>query len=450
VRHAVTLATQEVRGSWRRNLVKGAILLGAIGTQLFTSLAAEASEQAVASYGAAVFGYEQTYRADLETPPTLAQLATMDATLDREVVAHPAAVVVLQASVGAGLTSRTAPVGGPETVASISSFHGAWTEVSATMAGAPGFAEVAGADALPRLLVSGQLADRLGVSPTALVTVTVSGAAPPPTGSGEVVAGPDEGGSAAPRGEEPSAPGGEEPSAPEGEESPTPEAGTDDGGAQSPLVVPDIPAHRGPVEPNKALVNDVLASRSLLHLMGAAPESASIYWRCAAPECADTAGLAEDVARTGGFRLAEGLRIDSHDELTPVLHQQREQGALFAWVALGLGAVAVAIVGTAMVEVRTPELVTLRTLGATRSTLFAAALVEGLVVAVAVGALSMVASLALARLDPDLLNHIDAVELTRFDPPLDVYLRTGTVTVLVGLLTGLLPDLRDHRLVRAS
>jgi putative ABC transport system permease protein len=442
VRHAVTLATQEVRGSWRRNLVKGAILLGAIGTQLFTSLAAEASEQAVATYGAAVFGYEQTFRADLETPPTLAQLATMDATLDREVVAHPAAVVVLQASVGAGLTSRTAPVGGPETVASISSFHGAWTEVSATMAGAPGFAEVAGADALPRLLVSGQLADRLGVSPTALVTVTVSGVAPPPAGSGVVVAGLAAGGSAAP--------GGEEPSAPEGEESPTPEAGTDAGGAQSPLVVPDVPAHRGPVEPNKALVNDVLASRSLLHLMGAAPESASIYWRCAAPECADTAGLAEDVARTGGFRLAEGLRVDSHDELTPVLHQQREQGALFAWVALGLGAVAVAIVGTAMVEVRTPELVTLRTLGATRSTLFAAALVEGLVVAVAVGALSMVASLALARLDPDLLNHIDAVELTRFDPPLDVYLRTGTVTVLVGLLTGLLPALRAHRLVRAS
>jgi putative ABC transport system permease protein len=150
------------------------------------------------------------------------------------------------------------------------------------------------------------------------------------------------------------------------------------------------------------------------------------------------------------LRLAAGLRVDSHDELTPVLHQQREQGALFAWVALGLGAVAVAIVGTAMVEVRTPELVTLRTLGATRSTLFAAALVEGLVVAVAVGALSMVASLALARLDPDLLNHIDAVELTRFDPPLGVYLRTGTVTVLVGLLTGLLPALRAHRLVRAS
>lgn len=145
-----------------------------------------------------------------------------------------------------------------------------------------------------------------------------------------------------------------------------------------------------------------------------------------------------------------GHRVDSHDELGPVLRQQREQGALFAWVALGLGAVAVAVVATALVEVRTPELVTLRTLGATRSTLFVAALLEGLAVASGVGALAMAASLALSRLDPDLLNHIDAVRLTQFQPPVGVYLTTGTVTVLVGLLTGLLPALRAHRLVRAN
>jgi putative ABC transport system permease protein len=38
--------------------------------------------------------------------------------------------------------------------------------------------------------------------------------------------------------------------------------------------VPDIPAHRGPVEPNKALVNDEMVSRRLLYLLGDAPASA--------------------------------------------------------------------------------------------------------------------------------------------------------------------------------
>ncbi|KRF24040.1 FtsX-like permease family protein [Phycicoccus sp. Soil803] len=414
MRRAVTLAGQEVRGNWRRNLVKGVILFGAIGTQLFTSLAAAASEEAVTTYGAAVFGYEQTFRADLEAPPSLAQLETMDATLDRETAAHPGAVVVLQADVSAGLTSSQAPVAGPATATSLISFHGPWAEISATTAASASFAEVDGPTALPRLVVSGPMADRLGVTPTRLVTVSVAATAPSTAESGD--------------------------------------AGADasDAWAQSPRALPDIPAHRGTVERNKALVNDVLASRSLLHLIGAAPESASIYWRCTAPECADVAGMAATIARTAGLSLAAGYRVDSHDELKPVLRQQREQGALFAWVALGLGAIAVAVVATAMVEVRTPELVTLRTLGATRSTLFAAALLEGLVVAVVVGIVSMAASLALARLDPDLLNHIDAVELTRFQPPLAVYLRTGALTVLVGLLTGLLPALRAYRLVRAN
>ena len=414
MRRAVTLAGQEVRGNWRRNLVKGVILFGAIGTQLFTSLAAAASEEAVTTYGAAVFGYEQTFRADLEAPPSLAQLETMDATLDSETTAHPGAVVVLQADVSAGLTSSQAPVAGPATATSLTSFHGPWAEISATTAASASFAEVDGPTALPRLVVSGPMADRLGVTPTRLVTVSVAATAPSTAESGDAA------------------------------------AHASDAWAQSPRALPDIPAHRGPVERNKALVNDVLASRSLLHLIGAAPGSASIYWRCTAPECADVAGMAATIARTAGLSLAAGYRVDSHDELKPVLRQQREQGALFAWVALGLGAIAVAVVATAMVEVRTPELVTLRTLGATRSTLFAAALLEGLVVAVLVGIVSMAASLALARLDPDLLNHIDAVELTRFQPPLAVYLRTGTLTVLVGLLTGLLPALRAYRLVRAN
>ena len=433
MRRAVTLAGQEVRGNWRRNLVKGVILFGAIGTQLFTSLAAAASEEAVTTYGAAVFGYEQTFRADLETPPSLAQLQTMDATLDSETTAHPGAVVVLQADVSAGLTSSQAPVAGPATATSLTSFHGPWAEISATTAASTSFAEVDGPTALPRLVVSGPMADRLGVTPTRLVTVSVAATAPSTAESGDAAADASESGDVA-----------------DAAESSEAAADASDAWAQSPRALPDIPAHRGPVERNKALVNDVLASRSLLHLIGAAPESASIYWRCRAPECTDVAGIAATIARTAGLSLAAGNRVDSHDELTPVLRQQREQGALFAWVALGLGAVAVAVVATAMVEVRTPELVTLRTLGATRSTLFAAALLEGLVVAVVVGIVSMAASLALARLDPDLLNHIDAVELTRFQPPLAVYLRTGALTVLVGLLTGLLPALRAYRLVRAN
>jgi putative ABC transport system permease protein len=428
VKRAVILAGQELRGGWRRQLVKAAILLGAIGTQLFTSLAAAASEDAVTTYGAAVFGYEQTFRADLEEPPTLAQLATMDATLDDELRAHPVAVVVLQASVPATLTSAKATTTGPETSASLASVHGPWSAVSATTARSRTFGEVDGRVALPRLVVSGTLADRLGVRPTTLVTVAAAGPTPvvgalSPTPPADGQAGP-----------------------------PTSAEGGDDGGddwAQTPLAVPDIPAHRGPVEQNRALVHEALASRSLLQLLGAEPDSAAIYWRCRAADCQDAAGIAETVVRTGGLRLAAGDRVDSHDELTPVLRQHREQGALFAWVALALGAVAVAVVATAMVEVRTPELVTLRTLGATRSTLFGAALLEGLVVAVGVGLVSVAASLVLAHLDPDLFNHIDAVELDQFSPPLGIYLRTGATTVAVGLVTGLLPALRAHRLVRA-
>jgi putative ABC transport system permease protein len=293
--------------------------------------------------------------------------------------------------------------------------------------GSKALAEVDGPRALPRLLVSGPLADRLGVRPTTVVTVSVAGATP---GAG-------------------SAPAND--TAPANDAAPTTPSpdGVADDWAQTPVAVPDIPAHRGPVEQNKALVHDALASRSLLHLLGAPPESASIYWRCAAPRCADAAGVAEVVAHTADLELAAPYRVDTHDELGPVLRQQREQGALFAWVSLALGSIAVAVVATAMVEVRTPELVTLRTLGATRAILFGAALLEGLVVAVAVGLVSVAASLVLARLDPDLFNHIDAIELERFTPPLGVYLRTGATTVAVGLLTGLLPAVRAYRLVRA-
>jgi putative ABC transport system permease protein len=441
VKRAVTLAGQELRGGWRRQLVKAAILLGAIGTQLFTSLAAAASEDAVTTYGAAVFGYEQTFRAGLEEPPTLAQLATMDATLDDELRAHPAAVVVLQASVPATLTSAKATTTGPETSASLASVHGPWSAVSATTARSRTFGEVDGRAALPRLVVSGTLADRLGVRPTTLVTVAAAG--PTPVVGALSTTPPADGQAGPPLSEDE---GGDEGGDKGGEH------GGEDGGddwAQTPLAVPDIPAHRGPVEQNRALVHEALASRSLLQLLGAEPDSAAIYWRCRAADCQDAAGIAETVVRTGGLRLAAGDRVDSHDELTPVLRQQREQGALFAWVALALGAVAVAVVATAMVEVRTPELVTLRTLGATRSTLFGAALLEGLVVAVGVGLVSVAASLVLAHLDPDLFNHIDAVELDQFSPPLGIYLRTGATTVAVGLVTGLLPALRAHRLVRA-
>jgi ABC-type antimicrobial peptide transport system permease subunit len=68
---------------------------------------------------------------------------------------------------------------------------------------------------------------------------------------------------------------------------------------------------------------------------------------------------------------------------------------------------------------------------------------------VVVGLLAVIGSLLLARIDPDRLNHIDAIHLDHFSPPLDVYLRTGLTTLLVGLLTGLLPALRAYRLVRA-
>ena len=123
------------------------------------------------------------------------------------------------------------------------------------------FREVSGPRAPPRLVVSGTMADRLGVNPTTLVTVTATGqpgaasaadgAATPHRTSAPDGAGPRR--SASPAAADDTA------------------AGEAAGWAQTPRALPDIPAHRGPSEQNKALVNDVLASRSLLHLMGAAP-----------------------------------------------------------------------------------------------------------------------------------------------------------------------------------
>ena len=98
----------------------------------------------------------------------------MDATLDDEVGAHPGAVLVLQAGVSARLTSPTAPVSGPEAAVLLTSVHGPWAQVSATTAGSTSFAEVDGRQALPRLVVSGRVADRLGVDPTSLVTATMA------------------------------------------------------------------------------------------------------------------------------------------------------------------------------------------------------------------------------------------------------------------------------------
>ncbi|MGL4744517.1 MAG: ABC transporter permease [Dermatophilaceae bacterium] len=419
---AILLAVQEIRSGWARSALKGVILLCAVGTQLFASLAAAASQDAVETYGAAVFGFAQTYRAEVASPVTMAQVEVMDDTLDAIEDAHPWAIVAVSVSAPASLTSAASPVDAPGAAQGVTSVHGSWRSISATMGRSAAFRELEPADAPPRVVVTGPLADRLGVQGSGLVSVTVPAADPAaPQPSSPVV--DDEAGSATVPPVASVAPG---------------------------SVLPEVPAFHGEEEKNRSLGVDAMASRSVLIRLGLEPDSGAVYWRCDERACADTASLAHMVAAAAGTRLSPAERIDTQSDMAPVLRQQREQGTLFSWVAIALGACAVTVVATALVEVRTPELVTLRTLGARRSTLVGSALIEGALVAAGVGLVSIAVALAAARLDPNVFNHIDGVVLERFEPPTGVLLRTLALTLAVGVLTSVLPAARAYRSVRAG
>jgi putative ABC transport system permease protein len=143
-------------------------------------------------------------------------------------------------------------------------------------------------------------------------------------------------------------------------------------------------------------------------------------------------------------------RIDQLDQFRPVLAQLQRDGERFSIVVLILGSFAVAIVSTAFVEVRTPQLTLLRAMGATRGAVSATALLENLFTAALVGTIAVLLGVTASYLDPNRFNQISQIELKELSLPVVLYTKTVLLTLFIGLLTGLAPAVRAYRAVRAS
>jgi putative ABC transport system permease protein len=113
-----------------------------------------------------------------------------------------------------------------------------------------------------------------------------------------------------------------------------------------------------------------------------------------------------------------------------------------------LGAIAVAVVATAFVEVRAPQFAILRTLGASRATIGLLTLVETGLTAAVVAAVTVAAGALSAHLNPNSFNQIHEITLTHLTVPLSIYATTAAMTLAVGLVSGFFPALKAYRAVQ--
>jgi putative ABC transport system permease protein len=408
----LSLAKREAGSNWRRNAVQAVILLGAIGTQMFTALAAQASQVAVRDYGSAVFGYAQTWQASLDGQISLDRVQSLDDALDVMAHDYPWAPIAASALVSVHVTSPAAPAVRPESEITLTAIHGPWQALSATLAHDPGYHEVSAIPEGNEVLASPEAASRLGIQASSTVTVYYQNAGADSSSS-------------------------------------TPTASAPSTATVHSRALRGIAAFAGPAEANKGLTYDLMSNHRLLRGLGVPSAAVSLYWRCGEARCSDVQGLATTAARVIGAKIGTPNRVDTNDNIGPVLEQQRQQGDQFSLVVLALGAVAVTVVAVAFIEIRTPELVTLRTLGATRITVCLLAVLESVVVAALVAVIAVLLGLSVSSLDPNLLNHIPTVHLNQLAPPIDVYAKTILTTLGIGLTTSLLPAARAYRAVRA-
>jgi hypothetical protein len=429
----VRLAFREFRFNWHRNAIFGSILFVSICVQLFTAMSAAASKIAVETYGAAVFGHAETYQATLDGTLTVDQLRMFNEQLEVVGRSHPwfrpATVVDMQGYVRILPTDDYA-VASPLTLRAVTR---SWQLLTPAIADDDIWRTVTSDQRMGvAMMLESATAQRLRIMQPQAVTVLVDPAradgssSTPPGGvpGDEAVSGPGEGGTVT--------------TAPQ----------HDAGGSR--VALASVPVFGTYQELNKALVADALVNQNVLSLVRAGPQTVQVYWRCDRAVCRDIYGLLTTAAEAVGTKPGNARRVDQIDQLEPVLLQQERDGQRFAVVVLVLGALAVAIVSTAFVEVRAPQFTTLRALGATRSAIGMIALLESLFTAVFIGLLAVALGAVAGFMDPNLFNQIPQVVLEHMPVPVLLYGQTVALTLGVGLVAGLAPAIRAYRSVRTS
>lgn len=409
------IAVREFRANWRRNAIFGAILLMAIAVQLVTALSAAASRTAVESYGAAVFGFAETYSLAVDDPVSAGRLAALNGHLDEITGVHPWFRPATAVDVPAQLRTAADVDLSAAAQFTLRAVSPSWRLLTPAIPDDDAWRTVTSDRRLgPAILLDQAAARRLGLTGPRAVTVLLQDT--PPTRA--------------------QTPSGTAPA---------------DAGVATPAhltALRDVPVFGTYTELNKSLAADGLVNQNVLAHLPAAP--ARIYWRCEPARCRDALGLARTAVALAGLRPGREQRIDLVDQFRPVLRQQQQDGRTFALVVLVLGGVAVAIVSTAFVEVRAPQFATLRALGASRPVVGAIALLENLFTALVVGVVAVAAGAVAGRVDPDRFNRITEIHLDHLDVPVSVYAQTAALTIVIGLLTGLAPAVRAYRSVRTS
>jgi FtsX-like permease family len=400
------LGIREFRANWRRNSVFGGILLVAVGVQMFAALSGVASRAAVSTYGTSAFGRAQTWTSTFERPLDGAGLSGLNGQFADLRRSYPWLVWATMVD----LDMRVLPPGVSDPAASavvnVRAASAGWAQISAAVPDDDAWRTVTSdARRWPGLLLDDATAARLKARPGDVVGILV---------------------------------------VPDGEAASGNPAGI------LPPAVRDVPVFGRFQELNKALTADALGSQSLLESSGAGTGAVTVYWRCEPSRCRDALSLVQTAASAVSTKFSSPQRVDQLDQFLPVLAQQRDDGRRASFFVLALSAFSVAMVSTAFVEARTPQLVTLRTLGASRSGISLICLLENVLTSMVVAAAAVVLGVATTRVRPDLFNRIHQVRLTTLEVPVDVYVTIGVTTVAIGLLTGFLPALRAYRVVRAN
>jgi putative ABC transport system permease protein len=427
----IALALREFRANWRRNAIFGAILLLAISVQLFTTLSAAASREAVATYGSAVFGYAETHSTTLEDPLTIEQLERLNTRLAEIRRSYPWFEPATAVDISAYVSVAGNPVLSGATPINLRAVSAGWRLLTPAIPDDDVWRSVTSEHRRSAaLLVEADAADRLGISGPTPVTVIMDA--------------PFDTSAPAPAGDDLAA---EEQDEAEGARPDAPIAVS--GRYVQRFEVLHTPVFGVYTEQNKSLVTSALVNQQVLRLGHAGPQNVQVFWRCL-ERCGDIAALVQTAATTVGTRSGPANRIDQIEQFRPVLEQQRREGERFALIVLLLGTLAVAIVSTAFVEVRAPQFATLRALGATRPAVGLLALLENLLTAVVVGGFAVLLGVIATRVDPNSFNQIAEVRLDSLSVPVSVYAQTALITLAVGLLTGLAPAFRAYRSVRTA
>lgn len=418
------LSLLETRANWRRSMIFAVILLGAVATQLFTSISSAASKEAVQTYGTSVFGYSGTYRTLLRDSLDPQQVDSLDKALTKAAVGRPwfAPATAVDLSLSIQRQSQD-----PQKVRSfnIRAVTAAWQSITPSLPSSEAWLSVMQERRLSAaILLNQSSADILGLDQPQAVSITA-----PTVGNASATVGPVTASGGAP--------------------DPSPTAVLSSSARPAGLV-DNTPVFGFYRETVKALSSDGLTNQNVLGLLSMGAQPVQVFWLCEPARCTDVAGLVASAAAGVGTTTGMPQRVDTVDEVAPLLLQQSKDGQRIAWIVLALGALAVTVVATAFVEVRAPRYATLRTLGSSRGAIGMYALVENIVVALFVGAAAAGLGWVAVHIDPNRFNQIPQVSVSTLHIPLRVFTDTIAITLGIGLLTGLFPAAKAYRAVRAN